>query len=199
MDNYILKPIGRVKQLTKRQELIIFKDYKDALLHIDKFSHIIIFWHNSANGSLNNQLKKQKELNHYYNLQYASSLSPIEMSVAQLKYNKDKQGIIGINEIIIPHNAAIVDIKPYFPVEDRVKECSLPGDLSSLPDFYQDIKSEKILTALRDGQFGFSDSVKEEFEINQSGIIRKKWTVYCEIQHLDEETISISLFACQVN
>jgi len=173
MNNYTLKPIGYVNQLDSYQELVISNDYKPALLHVDKFSHIIIFW---INNNVKDFFNKVSESNEYYRLLNGRnnySFSPIRINVAKIKNIREKEGVIEIYNAITPQSTTIVDIKPYFPVEDRVKNCTIPDNLSSLPDFILDGLSNDVLVMLNSNKIIPSNNIDNNISIASCGMIKR--------------------------
>ncbi|MBU2515831.1 excinuclease ABC subunit UvrA [bacterium] len=196
MATYSLRPVGYLEQLDNGQELFINDDYKPALLHVNKFSHIIILWLNRDRENFYRKIKTLSE--QYYNcFQNLGSQSPVEVSVARVKSIDEANGSIRIDDIIIPNDATILDLKPYFPIEDRVQNFVIPDDLSNTPNFFQSIKSKKLLQALRDRQLGNANQILDSLEIDQSGSFIKKQG-HCQIKLFDassEFLESLGLFS----
>lgn len=78
--------------------------YADGLLHLDKFSHAMVVF-----------------LRHDH----------INCSIFKLKLVDLKKGMIETEDSIIFDNCEIYDIKPYFPCEDRVRNCTAPDEVQT--------------------------------------------------------------------
>ena len=96
---YKIKPIGKVKFSNEKTILYVNQKFQKALKHVDKFSHIHIFFiaGNTEKSKMNKVILKIKEIDL-------------------------KKGCIVSSTIFDTYEEAeLVDIKPYFPSEDTVK------------------------------------------------------------------------------
>ncbi len=92
-----LKLLGKSSSHT----ILLDKFYIDGLLHLDKFSHAIIFF----------------------------SLADNSLTYCTVKINRvnmETGEIVLAENTLLPDNACVYDIKPYFPCEDRVKRSTFP-------------------------------------------------------------------------
>ncbi|MBN2038790.1 MAG: SAM-dependent methyltransferase [Spirochaetes bacterium] len=173
MNIFNLYPIGTIVRFDSHLEINLLKDYKPALLHLDKFSHVILLWLNNDPGRLLKNLNN-KQISGYLSTSNNSSLSPIEISISKIRNTNEEMGTIDIDNIIIPNNAVILDIKPYFPIADRVKSYTIPEKFSSLPAFAPESIPDDILKLLRSGQLSFTKKNGGNISVNQCGHIYKK-------------------------
>lgn len=97
---YQIKPIGKVKAGDEKTLIVINKDYQKALMGLEYFSHIHIFFitKNSGLGILKKSIVKVEEI------------------------HESKGYILSSTYLNIPGEAELIDIKPYFPCEDTIKE-----------------------------------------------------------------------------
>ncbi|MBN2401835.1 MAG: excinuclease ABC subunit UvrA [Spirochaetes bacterium] len=174
MKNYNLRSIGTVAENDSSGKIIISNEYIPALLHIGKFSHVIVFWirrNRNMPDKFNCNSGKLKQLFEKY-IKY--SLSPINLSVAKIINVNEESGSMELSGCIIPGSAVIVDIKPYFPVEDRVKQCLVPDEFSVLPPFVPEnniaFSGHAVIREHKNSTAGTASGT----EIKQNGIIRKK-------------------------
>ncbi|HEX3077099.1 MAG TPA: TrmO family methyltransferase, partial [Lachnospiraceae bacterium] len=85
----------------------IYKDYVPALKHLSKFSHAIIIIQN----------------------QDQSSENQFEHRIVSMRNVDEENGIIEFSSNMnFAKDTVIYDIKPYFPCEDRVKDCIVPSE-----------------------------------------------------------------------
>ena len=130
---YRLKAIGKLYGGSKN-EIVIFPNYRKALKRLDGFSHIHLFYVASEKGQW--QLKTQI----------------VEMETVEVKSGKIKlKSLSGLIQEV-----DLVDIKPYFPCEDSLRErCE-----NSLP-------LQRNITLLP------VEGSEDEFEIEKVGYIRQ--------------------------
>lgn len=135
MDNYVIRAVASASGQNNRVKISVFEEFIPALIHLDKFSHIIIFVSGDTSSNLSETLP------------YAE----IEEKVLKIKSINEKNGKIEA-EGKLSGKASIYDIKPYFPIEDRVRKCISSGKTNSKDclsfekmDSYPKKKSNSIL------------------------------------------------------
>lgn len=148
--NYKVFPIGYTKIIDKEKCAFILPKYKSALKNLSLFSHVLLF----------SQCDTKKN---------------ITVATAQLLNINENEGILWLNSNDIKENMTIVDIKPYFPCEDRVKEFSIPelnGNLQKWFDVENPDKSNltapNVINELSDFE------IEKKFSIEPIGNIRKR-------------------------
>lgn len=172
MNKYQLYPIGAIIHENDTRYVFVYDDYKRALLQIDKFSHIILFYIEPSGASLESGNHWGTESERVTGKVEPNSLTPIKLAVVRVLKADCQLGLLQI-ETNLSLQGTIIDIKPYFPIEDRVKDYLIPKSLSSLPSFIPEnaaaetsgaFYSQNPPTVVKD------DTVKE---IHSNGMIRK--------------------------
>lgn len=127
MKPHIISAIGTCKRSNSRNRLQLNPRFKKALLHLDKFSHIHILWMFPGEAL-------PAATNTENSFEIPGLLNRIRLSVAKVETVNETHGIIEFRNgrICVPPGALVVDIKPYMPIEDRVKECRTP-ELRQIP------------------------------------------------------------------
>ncbi|HPG31017.1 MAG TPA: TrmO family methyltransferase, partial [bacterium] len=161
MEQYALKPIGIIRG-QDRPVCIIKKEYVPALKFIDNFSHILLIT-NKANQNYGTKLNTIH--NPFNNDKFYFSISRI----ADVDY---KAGIIRIDNFKSENNAEIFDIKPYFPIEDRIKNITMPDSVKSLGEWRidRDISNLAAESNYNDAPQNFFS--EKQYKINTIGFIR---------------------------
>jgi excinuclease ABC subunit A len=190
MNTYQLYTIGKIFGIEDGMFVSVYEEYKSALLHIDKFSHIILFYielTENKSDNLNFTIEERKQA--IKNIQQYS-LTQIKIAVVKVLSIDNKQGVIRI-DCAISCCGDLVDIKPYFPIEDRIKECIVSNDLASFPSFiqYNSINNDTNCQSLPDNL----SSLKTNnllHELNSTGVIRKTGGLcVIEFEMIDESII----------
>ena len=130
-------PIGYVKRGENSIKLEIIKRFIPALKKIDYYSHIhIIWWAHKAdkNKYRNSDQRLQIETPYgeespttgIFALRGVIRPNPIAISIAKLLDVNYKKGYINIQDLDAIEDTPIIDIKPYEPVRDRVKDPIIP-------------------------------------------------------------------------
>ncbi|MFX0063177.1 MAG: tRNA (N6-threonylcarbamoyladenosine(37)-N6)-methyltransferase TrmO [Candidatus Hermodarchaeota archaeon] len=113
--------------------LEIDSKYWDAVLNLDKFSHIIILWwiHLHDNPEARSNLRdfppqEDAELSGVFASRSPARPTPIGLSIVAIVRVDDKTHRIWIDQIDAIDGTPIIDIKPYMPSSDRVDDARVP-------------------------------------------------------------------------
>ena len=137
---YEVVKIGEVKRENERIFLRIDEIYREGLLHLDTFSHVHVLW---WAGMFDNQEQRgilTCELPYAQNKKSGvfACLSPerpnlIMMTVCEIRSVDMEQGCIEVGNIDAFAGTAILDLKPYYPVCDLVKNARISEWLAGWP------------------------------------------------------------------
>lgn len=139
--------LGEVKASTSSWEIEIKPEFRDALTGLEGFSHIqVLFWlhlHDTAEMRktvvCNKPYKKAPDVLGVFATRSDYRPNPIGLSVCAVKDMDVKKGRIGLYYIDAENASPVIDIKPYHPGVDRVKNVSTPGWCSHWPKWYEDL------------------------------------------------------------
>jgi len=141
---YEVKALGSVKQDEKGFFIEIDKEYQKALLNIDGFSHLNVFWwatefddetYRSYNVSEKPYKKGPDQLG-MFATRSPIRPNPICLSIVQVLFIDD-------NKIYVPYidayvDTPIIDIKPYHVCTDKVEKAQVPKWCAHWPKCYED-------------------------------------------------------------
>jgi excinuclease ABC subunit A len=128
--------IGVVSRDDQQTTLRIQPDYRPALKHLNLFSHALVIWH-TAGQELLQQDQKVGIYWPAFQTRYLSSLSGLGSSVVKILTLDEKSGEVVVDGLEAWSGAPVLDIKPYFPVEERVYQAQTPERLAQLPAWRQ--------------------------------------------------------------
>lgn len=123
-ENFEVFPVGIVKKADQRVSLEIFSEYKEALLGLEQFSHIIVFcwFHKNDTPERRKVLRvhprrnKTNPLTGVFATRSPSRPNLISCTVSRIL---DIHGeVIHIDDIDVMDGTPILDIKPYLPRKD---------------------------------------------------------------------------------
>ena len=142
MTNLSLKPVGAIKNINEEFCIVLEKEYIPALTNIQDFKYInIIWWFTDSDNekSRNNLIEKSPYLNSPEKLGVFATRSPerpnpIALTCSYVTYIDIENGIIGLAYIDAYNNSPVLDIKPYTPAFDRVKQPLSPDWCKEWPD-----------------------------------------------------------------
>ncbi len=129
-----LKQIGTIKVENYRFKVKIDEKYLPALEGLDGFSHCIILWwaNKCDNEEARNILDCEKPYKNsperlgIFSTRSPARPNPIASTVVKI-LSIEKDGTINIPYIDADDNTPILDIKPYHPSTDKVRDIQLPN------------------------------------------------------------------------
>ena len=144
-----LKPVGSIEIDGSRHYVLIKSKYRKALKELEGFGHIIIIWWGNRSDSPEHRdalLVKKPYKNAPDTIGIFATRSeirpnPVLITTAVVTSIDFDKGIIGLPWIDAEKGSPVIDIKPYQPCSDRVKNASLPVWCSKWPQWYEDSAS----------------------------------------------------------
>ena len=125
---FYIYPVGVIKKSDNETFIEIYPEYKDALLNLEHYSHIIVlFWFDK-----NDILEKRKILQVHPKRHKGAPLSgvfatcsPVRPNLIGLticKIDHIDKNLIKISDIDAFDNTPVLDIKPYIPKKHMLSE-----------------------------------------------------------------------------
>lgn len=148
-----IKPIGKVRiegndPMTADYFIDIKKQYRTALKQLDKFSHVMIFWWFHENDTV--EIRNQTEwltIPPYGDNTPETGIfatrseyrpNPIGVSTINILSVDEEAGIVKIPYIDAFNGSPVVDLKAYFPISDRIRDCHIAPWLKDWPEWQED-------------------------------------------------------------
>jgi len=145
-NEFTIKAIGFVKSDNSSFSIVIADEWKSALKELDGFSHIQIVWwcHLCDNAEYRKTtISKKPYKNAPDTIGIFATRSPVRpnplaiSSVAIISIDH-KNGIIKVPFIDAENGTPVIDIKPYHPATERIKEVRVPDWCDHWPKWYED-------------------------------------------------------------
>lgn len=146
-ETYHLYPIGKVRVSEKEGSYIlkIDKPYRPALKEMERFSHIMIFW-------WADQMDTEKFRSIMTTkLPYAPGVeagvfacrseyrpNPIAVTTMMILDVDDENGIVVLPWIDAFDGTPILDLKPYIPISDRIRDYKVAEWAADWPEWMED-------------------------------------------------------------
>ena len=141
-DHLEMTPIGHIRRRKDEIDLEIFKPYIPALKQLGHFSHVMVFWWADRHDNEKDKSMMQtrppyasKKLTGVFSCRAEYRPNPIAITTCKIINVDEENGIVKIKNIDAFDGTQIVDLKPYFPVCDRVKEAHIPDWLIGWPEW----------------------------------------------------------------
>lgn len=146
MTTYTLTPIGRVSAKGGSFSLKLQKRYVPALRGLDGFSHVVVLWW--CHGVDKEEYRGLTEFDRPYRKSPArigvfatrspARPNPIAATAVPVLEIDHESGVLEIPFIDAEDGSPLLDIKPYHPCTDRIKEVSVPAWCRHWPQWYED-------------------------------------------------------------
>lgn len=141
-----LNPVGRVEAKQGRFYVVIEERFREALKELEGFGHIIIIWWGSQSDSPEERevvvaekpYRKSPDTIGIFATRSEIRPNPVLISTAAVLSIDLKKGIIEVPWIDAEPGTPVIDIKPYHPSSDRVKNVRIPDWCSDWPQWYED-------------------------------------------------------------
>ena len=111
----------------------IEKQFWEAAINIDKFSHIIVLWWITGRDNPQDRAnlsgyppKEGAELSGVFASRSPARPTPIGHSIVAITKVDNNRRRIYLDQIDALGNTPVVDIKPYMPTSDRVDDAKVP-------------------------------------------------------------------------
>ncbi len=130
-ESFKIFPIGIIKKVD-RITIEIYEKYTDALLGLDQFSHIIVFYwfHKSDTEAKRDtlQVHPRGDLKRPLRGVFAtrSPVRPNPIGISVCKILSVEKNSIRIDVIDAHDGTPVIDIKPYIPKNDSIPNASFP-------------------------------------------------------------------------
>ena len=129
---YKIQPIGHVVKNTGKVKLEILSRYQDALLGLNEFSHVLVFYWFERNDSPEKRAilrvhprgNKENPITGVFATRSPSRPNLIGLTVCKITSIDDC--IITVDDIDAFDGTPIIDLKPYRPSSDCVPDASVP-------------------------------------------------------------------------
>lgn len=138
---YRVKPIGRVRKSGRSARMEILEPYRPALKQLEHFSHVVVVWWADKRDSEKYRSMLQtkppyakNKLTGVFACRAEYRPNPVALTTCRILGVDEGTGVVRVAWIDARNGTPLVDLKPYFPVCDRVREAHVPG---WLPDRFR--------------------------------------------------------------
>jgi tRNA-Thr(GGU) m(6)t(6)A37 methyltransferase TsaA len=132
-DKYVVVQVGQVVKEATGNCLKIFEEYRPALLELENYSHIHVYWWANLFDNVSQRGILVTDIPYAKNIKAGvfACRSPerpnlVMDSVCKIRGVDKRNGVVYIEDIDANAGSPIIDIKPYIPCVDRVKEARVP-------------------------------------------------------------------------
>lgn len=145
---YTLIPIGLIES-SDRFLIHVDEPYRKGLIGLEDFKHIHVLWWFHL---FDNEKDRMQLIAHPPHKAIPDSLgvfatrspfrpNPIALTIVEVLSMDTKKGIIEVDHIEAEHGSPLLDLKPYHPSSDRIRDYGTPEWVSHWPKWYEDSKT----------------------------------------------------------
>ena len=142
---FTVTPIGETSVKKNRASIVLRDPYREGLRELDRFTHVVALrWaHKTPDEGLSERV--------VFRLPYAPEVTAgvfatrsqfrpnsINQTVCEIREIDVERGEIVVNNIDAYDGTPVIDLKPYYPVFDRVKAPAAPDWIPGLPEWVPD-------------------------------------------------------------
>ena len=144
--HYTLNPIGRVVATERGFALAIDEAYRPALTELEGFSHINVLWwaHLLDDPMLREMTIAERAYRDapaqigIFATRSPARPNPIAVTAVAVLFVDIERGVVTIPYLDAEDGTPILDIKPYHPATDRIREVRTPAWCATWPQWYED-------------------------------------------------------------
>ena len=134
--------IGKIDRTKDTPKIVLNEKYRSALLEMDSFSHVNVVWWGDKYEDYRHQIDMQ--MYPPYAPEVRTGLfatrspvrpNPILITTCKIMGMNIEKGEVMINEIDAFDGTPVLDLKAYFPTEDRVKDFVVPDRFKEWGDW----------------------------------------------------------------
>ena len=146
MDNVKISIIGEIQSSENSFEIILKSEYKDALTGLDGFSHLhILWWADQVDAPEYRKItvtdkpyKQGPDIMGLFATRSPLRPNPVAVTVVYITDIDYEKGILYTPYIDAEPGTPVLDIKPYIPCADIVRDFTVPEWCSRWPENIED-------------------------------------------------------------
>ncbi len=143
---YTLEPIGRVAVGEQGFAIEVFAPYRKALGGLNGFSHLnVLFWCHYLDSPEYRQLvvadkpyKQGPDQVGIFATRSPARPNPIALTAVPVLGIDEEAGLVRIAYIDAEPDTPVLDLKPYLPAVDRIRDVATPDWCANWPQWYEE-------------------------------------------------------------
>ena len=140
---YQVYPVGYVRRRAGKTYVAITDRYRPALKELSGFGHVqVLWWFSAFDDELYRQVTQSDQAPYEAPLPLGMFAcrspvrpNPIGLSTARVVHVDQAQGLVEVANLDAFDDTPVLDLKPYIPVYDRVREIKMPDWAADWPQW----------------------------------------------------------------
>ncbi len=139
---YDLRPIGCVVRSDGGIRVEVLERFRPALQLLDRFTHLIVVWWADKHDNEKSRAMLRCEppyapgrVHGIFATRAEYRPNPIAITTCKMLSLDEQEGIIQVADIDAFDGTPVVDLKPYYPVCERVQDARIPEWLADWPEW----------------------------------------------------------------
>ena len=145
LQSYQLRPIGTIRSVEGDFRLEILEPYRPALKELACFSHVMIFWWADRHDNPQDRTITTTQLPYAPGVEagvFACRApyrpNPIALTTMLMLDVDLENGIVHLPWIDADDGTPLLDLKPYIPISDRIRDVSVARWFADWPQWMED-------------------------------------------------------------
>jgi tRNA-Thr(GGU) m(6)t(6)A37 methyltransferase TsaA len=142
-ETFRIVQVGQVKRENGRITLAIDEPYRPALKQLEHFGYVqVLWWFSDSQDERSRQVLESKPpygkdvpVTGVFASRWPERPNPIALTTTQVLDVNHEEGMVDVGNIDAFDGSPIVDLKPYFPICDRVKTIKVPEWVAHWPEW----------------------------------------------------------------
>lgn len=142
---YEVRPIGHVRQSEGMFRLEILAPYRAALKGLGEFSHVMVFWWADQHDNAADRAVLQADLPYapgttagVFACRSERRPNPLAITTMLMLDVDETNGVVILPWIDANDGTPILDLKPYIPISDRIRDVQQASWLAGWPQWMED-------------------------------------------------------------
>ncbi len=144
-DRFQINPVGSINQNGEGFEIEIFEPYRAGLKELENFSHVMVFWWADAHDNADKRKVVEVELPYakettagVFACRSEYRPNPVAVTISSVLGVDEKTGKLRIDYSDAMDKTPVIDLKPYIPVCDRIKNVNVAPWFKEWPEWYEE-------------------------------------------------------------
>ncbi len=142
-----LQSIGRIERDEKGVRILVDEAFRPGMKRLGEFSHVVVLWWADSSFGADSEEVATLQCHPPYAQDVLAGVfacrspfrpNPVMVSVCPILSCDEKTGVVTVADIDAMDGTALLDLKAYFPVLDRVRECRYADWLEGWPQWMPD-------------------------------------------------------------
>jgi len=144
-DTIEISPVGYYRGEEMGEVIEVNEAFRPALRELDRFSHVLVFWWANRHDNEKDRARVLTDLPYAKGVEAGVFAcrseyrpNPIALTACRILQIDEKKGVLKLEYIDAFDGTPVLDLKPYIPVSDRIRDVEVAEWFSDWPERNED-------------------------------------------------------------